>query len=67
MRRRPVQSSNIAAVGWEDEVLEVEFVSGHVYSYHDVPESEYQALLGADSIGQHLHSLKERHACTRLK
>lgn len=67
MQRRPVTSSNVAALGWEEDTLEVEFVSGHVYQYHDVPESEYQALLGADSIGKHLAGLRDKYQNTRLK
>jgi hypothetical protein len=66
MQRRPVESSNISSLGWEDETLEVEFISGHLYEYHGVPESEYQALLGASSIGKQLHALKDKYPCTRL-
>jgi KTSC domain len=67
MNRRPVESTHVAALGWDDDILEVEFVSGHVYQYHDVPESEYQALLGADSIGRQLGLIKGRYQSTRLK
>ena len=54
VNRRPVSSSNIASVGWEQGVMEVEFTSGKTYRYEDVPEGEYQALLGADSPGKYL-------------
>lgn len=54
MTRRPVTSSHIDSIGWEDEVLEVEFRGGKVYRYEEVPQSEYQALLGADSPGKYL-------------
>jgi hypothetical protein len=67
MQRRSVTSSNVASVGWEEETLEVEFVSGHVYLYHEVPEGEYQALLGADSIGRALSSLRDKYTSTRLR
>jgi hypothetical protein len=67
MNRRPVTSSNVASIGWDDETLEVEFVSGHVYQYHDVPESEYTAMLGADSIGRHLREIDSKYQHTRLK
>ena len=67
MTRRPVRSSNVSAIGWEDEVLEVEFVSGHIYAYQDVPESEYRAMLGADSIGRHLREVDSKYQHTRLK
>jgi hypothetical protein len=41
-------------VGWENGLMEVEFTSGKTYRYEDVPDSEYQALLGADSPGKYL-------------
>lgn len=63
MNRRPVSSSNVASIGWEPQVegadigaLEVEFKSGKIYRYADVPESEYEQLIGASSIGRHLSS-----------
>ena len=63
MERRPVTSSNVASIGWEPlerdaavGTLEVEFHSGHVYSYEDVPESEYQHLVGAGSVGRYFNA-----------
>ena len=63
MNRRPVTSSNVASVGWEPDeeepgvgTLEVEFKSGHLYQYAGVPESEYQALVGAGSVGRYLNA-----------
>jgi hypothetical protein len=67
MNRRPVSSSNVASVGWDDGTMEVEFISGHLYQYHDVPESEYTALLGAASIGKELASIRGKYESTRLK
>ena len=63
MLRRPVTSSNVASVGWEPGeegedvgVLEVEFKSGHVYRYEGVPEREFEALVGAGSVGRYLNA-----------
>lgn len=47
-----VKSSNIAAVGFADGRLIVEFKSGTRYSYAATAE-EYDALLKADSIGSY--------------
>ena len=57
MQRAPVISSNVASVGYDPEQqhLEVEFKNGGVYRYTGVPPEAHVALLGADSIGQHLH------------
>jgi hypothetical protein len=35
--------------------LEVVFNSGDRYRYLDVPPSEYEGLMNADSIGQYMH------------
>jgi hypothetical protein len=73
VKRRPVTSSNIASMGWEEGpggegVMEVEYKSGHVYEYHDVPESVYQAALGASSVGKFVASqVQEKFEETRIK
>ena len=37
MYRIPVSSSNLASVGYEGGILEIEFKSGSVYQYSGVP------------------------------
>ena len=69
MERSPVVSSNVQAVGYDSTlmVLEVEFNNGRVYQYLDVPQSEYDALLGASSIGSYLHhNIKNRYQCVQI-
>ncbi len=51
MRRRPVNSSSVRSVGWQDGTLELEYVGGSVYRYYDVPQPTYAGLLAAESIG----------------
>ena len=50
----PVESSLIAAVGFDDEKAElyVEFKKGGLYSYQDVPKAVYTAMLNAKSVGK---------------
>lgn len=57
MDRLPVVSSNVAEVGYDPATmtLEVAFHSGSVYQYFDVPESLYQEMLHAESVGRFLH------------
>jgi KTSC domain len=58
MRRRPVQSSNLASVGYDSRrrVLEVEFLeSGLVYQYSGVPKSAYEELMSAASLGRYFN------------
>ena len=51
--RMSVRSSAIASIGYcaDDELLEIEFRSGAVYRYRDVPERTYRDLLRAESVG----------------
>jgi hypothetical protein len=54
MRRSPVNSSVIRALGYDDRnrVLEVEFHTNRIYRYFDVPPTVYSDLLGAPSLGE---------------
>lgn len=54
MKLTPVQSSNIKAIGYEDEKLFVEFVSGRLYRYDNVGEDIYTAMMAAQSKGTFL-------------
>jgi len=58
MNRTPVTSTNVIAVGYDPNTLtlEVEFKDGAVYQYFDVPETVYQELMRAGSIGQFMHA-----------
>ena len=53
MNRIPVESSNLKSVGYEDNVLEIEFLDGGVYQYFDVPAALYEGLIQADSAGKY--------------
>ena len=69
MERVPVSSSNINSVRYEDETqtLEIEFHSGHVYQYFDVPKAIYDGLLSAASVGKYFHSqIKGMYRYARL-
>lgn len=54
MDYKEVESSNILAIGFEKETgtLGVTFTSGDEYLYSDVPESIYDELLVAESVGK---------------
>ena len=58
MERVPVDSTSIAALGYDPEgsVLEIEFrQSGQIYRYFGVPAAEYAAFLSAESKGSYLN------------
>lgn len=65
MRRRPVDSSSIAEIGYAPRAreLEVLFRNGGLYRYFDVPAPVHRALLEAESIGRYLN----RHVRTRYR
>jgi len=53
MIRQRVSSSNIASIGYDSStfILEIEFNSGSIYQYSNVPISIYNALMTASSHG----------------
>lgn len=55
MERVPVASSNLVSVGYHgaSEILEVEFKSGRVYQYMNVPQIVYDQLMSAPSQGSY--------------
>ena len=58
MRRKHINSSAIASIGYDadKQELEVEFTSGNIYRYFGVPEEVYEDLLQAPSKGRYFGS-----------
>ena len=61
MKRINVRSSRLRSVGWEDNVLEVEFKDGAIYQYFDVSPIEFKNLMSAPSLGKELSRLEKLH------
>jgi len=57
MYRTTVNSSNIKSIGYDTQsaTLEVEFTSGDIYQYFNVPDFLYQQFFQAPSQGQFLN------------
>ena len=57
MQRIPVSSSSICSVGYDPKThtLEIEFHTGTIYQYYNVPENIYQGLMNVGSHGQYFH------------
>jgi hypothetical protein len=55
MNRTPVSSSNLVSVGYDtlNSILEIEFNSGSIYQYYNVPQSVYAGLMAASSHGSY--------------
>ena len=70
MKRTRVESSLIASIGYDPkkESLELEFASGSIYRYVDVPESEYRDLMKAESIGRYVNwHIKDEYHYIRVR
>jgi len=52
-----VDSSNIEAIGYDDDTqeLHVQFLSGGYYIYHNVPRGVFDELIYASSKGSYLN------------
>jgi 3-hydroxyacyl-CoA dehydrogenase len=57
VRLKVVQSEMLDLVGYDPtaRILEVVFKSGDRYRYFEVPASEYEGVMSAESIGQYMH------------
>jgi hypothetical protein len=57
MTRDPVESSNLKSVGYDPKTktLEVEFHTGAVHQYQDVPANKHKAMMKAKSVGGYFH------------
>ena len=67
MDRVQVSSSNILSIGYDPstQVLEVEFISGAVYQYFNVPEAEFESFLNAESKGRYLNANIKHYPYTK--
>jgi hypothetical protein len=70
MERKVVKSRTVKSVGYDPKTktLEVEYKSGGIYHYADVPPEKHKALMSAKSIGTHLHThIKSKHEHKKLE
>ncbi len=69
MERYSVASSNISSIGYDagTETLEVEFLSGAIYQYYNVPQNMYDQLMQAGSKGRFLNTyIKNAYPYSRV-
>ncbi|MDD5005055.1 MAG: KTSC domain-containing protein [Candidatus Omnitrophica bacterium] len=57
MDMKPVASSNIQAVGYDEstETMRVQFNNSSVYEYHNIPLIVYNDFMQASSLGAYLN------------
>lgn len=66
---RYVKSSNLQGVAYNPDTLElyVQFSNGTEYAYSDVPESDYDGLLNAASVGSYFNdNIKNAYTYRRV-
>jgi hypothetical protein len=57
-----VNSSAIRAVGYDGNILTVEFHTGRIYDHHGVPYSVYVEFMNASSLGAYYnHYIRGRY------
>jgi hypothetical protein len=69
MNRVPVESSVLASVLYlrHLRLLEIEFHSGLLYQYFDVPQRSYMELLAAESKGAYFNAhIRNRFSCKQI-
>lgn len=71
MDRTRVSSSNLASVGYDPNtrMLEIEFHSGGIYQYSNVPAYVYSSLMSASSHGSYFdaHVKKAGYYCRKTR
>lgn len=70
MKRQQVTSSNIYSVGYDvqSQILEIEFHSGGIYQYFNVPSAIFNNLMSASSHGSYFNRyIKGQYQSTKIK
>lgn len=63
IKRSRVKSSAILSIGYhvDKKILEIEYISGEVYDYFNVPEHIFNELMQADSKGTFANTRIKEH------
>ncbi len=70
MVRTSVSSSNIRSIGYDAkaQILEVEFKSGGIYQYLNVPEDVFDRFMAASSKGRFFDQrVKDRYRAVKMR
>ena len=68
--RKPVQSSDLSSVGYDErrQMLEIEFRSGGIYRYLEVPKETFSGLMESDSKGRYFAThIRDRFRHERIR
>jgi hypothetical protein len=70
IQRMAVISSNVKSIGYRltDRTLEIEFLTGRIYRYADVPFYIYEELIDAPSVGRYFNLfIRNRYETEEVK
>ena len=70
MDKQPVKSSKISMIGYDpkSKILEIEFRSGRIYQFLNVPKSEYKGLMSASSHKSYFQvNIKNHYRWVKIK
>lgn len=68
MQRHHVRSSVLRSVGYDEDArtLEIEFASGAIYRYFEVPPVVFVGLMAAESLGEYFsHHIRDEYPYER--
>lgn len=66
MIRKSVTARMVKSIGWQDNTLEVEYISGLIHQYHGITEDEYvRCLIG--NIDKKVRLIGKSHHFTRME
>lgn len=57
MTRQPVSSSRVKSIGWENNVMEVEFNNGGVYQYSPIEWQRCLELINSPNVGKGIQAI----------
>ena len=61
MNLKPVISSRMKMVGWNDNTMYIQFNNGDIYAYSNVSYNEYKEFISAPSLGKYLATFQTQH------
>lgn len=67
MERHPAKGTRmVKSMGWENGIMEVEYVSGLIHQYHDVTEDQF-IRAGTGNVDKKVRLIGKSHRFTRVE
>ncbi|MBM7643023.1 KTSC domain-containing protein [Streptococcus loxodontisalivarius] len=66
MKRKKVSARMVKSIGWSDNTLEVEYLSGLIHQYHGVSEADF-VHCSTGNIDKKVRLIGKTHDFTRIE